>query len=78
MVYTANHFIVRLCQKLIMRLLFQMSLKITLNKNYKLKDDQITLIPRGCDTSVFNKNSVNDNWLNTFINKYPNTKIKKY
>ena len=48
-----------------------------IKKNYKLKDDQITLIPRGCDTSVFNKNSVNDNWLNTFTNKYPNTKNKK-
>ena len=48
-----------------------------IKQNYSLENNQITLIPRGCDVSVFNKDSINDNWLNTFINKYPNTKNKK-
>ena len=48
-----------------------------IKQNYSLENDQITLIPRGCDMSVFNKDSINDNWLNTFFNKYPNTKNKK-
>lgn len=48
-----------------------------IKQNYSLENDQITLIPRGCDISVFNKDSINDNWLNTFFNKYPNTKNKK-
>lgn len=48
-----------------------------IKQNYSLENDQITLIPRGCDISVFNKDPINDNWLNTFFNKYPNTKNKK-
>lgn len=48
-----------------------------IQSNYSLEDQQITLIPRGCDQNIFNKNSLDNNWLNNFIEKYPNITNKK-
>jgi len=48
-----------------------------IKQNYNLKNDQITLIPRGCDNKIFNDEPISDNWLNSFNTKYPNTINKK-
>ena len=43
---------------------------------YKLSENQITTIPRGCDPEVFNKDELSPLWLNEWHKKYPQTKNK--
>ena len=43
---------------------------------YKLSEDQITTIPRGCDPEVFNKDELSSLWLNEWYKEYPQTKNK--
>ena len=43
---------------------------------YKVSDDKITTIPRGCDPLTFNKTPLNEEWLNSWYLEFPQTKNK--
>ena len=43
---------------------------------YKVNEKNITTISRGCDTKHFNKTELNQDWINEWLNEYPETKDK--
>ena len=43
------------------------TVKEYIKDNYKLSDDQISFIPRGCDLNKFNKESLDKDWINNFF-----------
>ena len=43
---------------------------------YKVSENKITTIPRGCDIDHFNKELLNNNWINSWYSEYPQTKNK--
>ena len=46
-------------------------------KNYKLNKDEITVIPRGCDPTEFNNNSINPDHKTKILNEFPQIVGKK-
>ena len=53
------------------------TVKDYIQSTYKMTDDQITIIPRGCDSDQFNKEPLEQSWLNSWYKEYPQTKGKK-
>ena len=43
---------------------------------YKVSENKISTIPRGCDTDHFNKELLDNDWINNWYNEYPQTKNK--
>ena len=43
---------------------------------YNIKDEKISVIPRGCDMNHFNKDDVSDKWINAWYREFPQTKNK--
>ena len=43
---------------------------------YKVAKKNITTIPRGCDNNQFNKDKLNQEWINEWFIEYPSTKNK--
>ena len=47
-----------------------------IKNTYKVSDNCITTIPRGCDPLTFNKTPLNEEWLKTWYLDFPQTKNK--
>ena len=45
--------------------------------NYKLPQNDIKLIYRGCDTSIFNRDAAESSWVDNFYSQFPIIKNKK-
>ncbi|MEK9649360.1 MAG: glycosyltransferase [Gammaproteobacteria bacterium] len=45
--------------------------------NYKINAENIKLIYRGCDTSIFNNSPFDNSWVENFYKKFPEVKDKK-
>jgi len=43
---------------------------------YRVSENKITKIPRGCDSKVFTKEALSQSWLNSWHDEYPQTKDK--
>ena len=52
------------------------TVKNYIQSTYKMTDDQITIIPRGCDSDQFNKRGIEESWLNKWYEKFPQTQGK--
>ena len=44
---------------------------------YQLPNEKITVIPRGCDVSIFNKNPLDKEWIISFLKQFPSVAGKK-
>lgn len=53
------------------------TVKNYIQSTYKMTDDQITIIPRGCDSDQFNKEGIEESWLNKWYKEFPQTQGKK-
>ena len=52
------------------------TVKNYITSTYNLSQDKITIIPRGCDSEVFNRDKLSSSWLNEWYKEYPQTKNK--
>ena len=52
------------------------TVKSYIKSTYKMTDDQITIIPRGCDSLQFNQDEIESSWLEDWYNEFPQTKNK--
>ena len=43
---------------------------------YKVAEDKITTIPRGCDLEVFNQDAIQPEWVSKWYEEFPETKNK--
>jgi len=43
---------------------------------YKVPNEKITVIPRGCDPEIFNKNPVEETWIKKWYEEFPQTQDK--
>ena len=43
---------------------------------YRVSENKISTIPRGCDTDYFNKELLDNDWINNWYSEYPQTKNK--
>lgn len=53
------------------------TVKNYIQSTYKMTDDQITIIPRGCDSDQFNKEGIEESWLSKWYEEFPQTQGKK-
>ena len=53
------------------------TVKNYIQSTYKMADDQITIIPRGCDSDQFNKEGIEESWLSKWYEEFPQTQGKK-
>ena len=53
------------------------TVKEYIKDNYKLSDDHISFIPRGCDLNKFNKESLDKDWIDNFFLNFSNVRNKK-
>lgn len=44
---------------------------------YKIPNEKITVIPRGCDMNIFNKNPLDNEWIISFLKQFPSVADKK-
>ena len=52
------------------------TVKNYIQSTYKMTDDQITIIPRGCDSDQFNEEGIEEPWLSKWYEEFPQTKEK--
>ena len=53
------------------------TVKNYIQSTYKMTNDQITIIPRGCDSDQFNKEPIEEPWLSKWYEEFPQTQGKK-
>ena len=53
------------------------TVKSYIKSTYKMTDDQITIIPRGCDSLQFNQDEIESLWLENWYKEFPQTIGKK-
>ena len=53
------------------------TVKSYIKSTYKMTDDQITIIPRGCDSLQFNQDEIESSWLEGWYKEFPQTIGKK-
>ena len=53
------------------------TVKDYISNTYKISPEEVTNIYRGCDTIKFNKNQLNQEWLDQWYKEYPTTRNKK-
>ena len=52
------------------------TVKNYIKNTYKVPEEKITTIPRGCDMSVFNNNSIDSKWMLDWLDEFPQSKDK--
>ncbi len=52
------------------------TVKDYIKQTYKVSDEKITVIPRGCDPKIFNKNPVGETWIKNWYQEFPQTQDK--
>ena len=52
------------------------TVKDYIRSTYNVSEDKITTIPRGCDISVFNKESIDPSWVSKWYEEFPQSKNK--
>ena len=52
------------------------TVKEYIKNTYNVSNDKISVIPRGCDMDHFNKDQVDNDWINEWFREFPQTKNK--